>query len=99
MPIFSFVYLHSIVYTGLIPFIEYGICVLSFHFGPIADKAHDKRYLISSSSVIIGFSSLILSIYIYTGKLGELTFAALIAIMAVGHDIVCTGDWTVDLGI
>ncbi len=95
IPAYSFIYSHSIIFTGIILFVEYGIYALTFLVGPMVDKVEDRRYLILVSLVLIGISALLLSFLINTGKLDEVILIVLVGIMAVGHDILWTADWTV----
>ncbi len=95
IPFFSFIYFHSIVFTGIILFVEYGIYTLTFLSGPIVDKVEDRRYIMFLSEIVIGISALILALLIHIGRLNEYIFIAIVAFMAIGHDIMWTADWTV----
>lgn len=95
IPVYSFIYSHSILFTGIVLFVEYGIYTLSFLAGPLTDESLDKRYLFFGSTILIGFSALFFAFLVFTGNLSEAAFIILIGIMAIGHDITWTTDWTV----
>lgn len=95
IPLFSFIYSHSVVFTGIILFVEYGIYALTFLAGPIVDKVEDRRYVMLLSEIVIGTSALILALFIQAGSLNEYILITLVGLMAIGHDIMWAADWTV----
>lgn len=95
IPAYAFLISRSILFTGIVLFIEYGIYSLTFFAGPLVDRVKDKRYIISASEIGIGSAALLLGALMIIDAGNQYFFLLLIAIIAVLWDIAWTADHAV----
>lgn len=95
IPAYSLLISHSILFTGVTLFVEYGIYSLTFLTGPLVDKVEDKRYVIFSFELLIGICSIILGILMESEIFVPWLFLLLIGLIGVGWDFVWTADYYV----
>lgn len=95
IPAFSFLISGSILFTGVVLFVEYGIYAVTFLAGPIVDRVRDKRFLISISEAGIGVCALLLGLVMLSPALNRYAYIALVGIIAVFWDIIWTADFAV----
>lgn len=95
IPAYSFVLSGSILFTGLVLFVEYGIYAVTFVTGPIVDRVRDKRFLIAASQAGIGISAILLGLLMHGGNPGRVAFLILVGVIALCWDFVWTADYTV----
>lgn len=92
IPLFSYIYSHSILFTGLILFTEYGIYSLTSLVGPVVDNIKDKRFIFILSYPVMAISSILLGFLVLEGWLLAPEFIALIAVISIGWDFAWTAD-------
>ena len=95
IPAYSFVTTGSIMFTGLVMFVEYGIYSLTFLVGPVVDRVIDKRYLIMISEAGIAACALFLGLMMKGGVLDKYIYLFLVGLIAVFWDFVWTADHVV----
>lgn len=95
VPAYAFLTSRSILFTGIVLFIEYGIYSLTFFAGPLVDRVHDKRFAISASEFGIGFSALLLGLEMLFDPGNQYAFLLLVGVIAVLWDIAWTADHAV----
>lgn len=95
IPAYAFLISRSIVFTGIVLFIEYGIYSLTFLAGPLVDRAKDKRYIISASEIGIGITALVLGLSMLYVPGNTYFLLPLIAIIAILWNVAWTADHAV----
>ncbi len=95
VPAYAFLVSRSILFTGIVLFIEYGIYSLTFFAGPLVDRVHDKRFIISASEIGIGLTALFLGLEMRFGHGNHYIFLFLVGVIAVLWDIAWTADHAV----
>jgi hypothetical protein len=80
IPIFSYIYSGSLLFTGVVLFAQYGIYALVFLTGPLVDRVRNKRTIFALSYSTQAASSMFLAVAVY---LNLLTPAILIAVVIV----------------
>ncbi len=95
VPAFSYLVSGSIIFTGIVLFMEYGIYAATFLAGPLVDRVVDKRYLIAAAEAAIGVCALLLGIVMLSPGVNDYEYLALIAAIAIFWDIVWTADHAV----
>lgn len=95
IPAYSLIASGNLVFTGLTLFVEYGIYMFTFAFGPLVDVVEDKRWIIASARAVIAASAVSMAILMEETVFIPLLFLLLVGIMAVGWSIVWTSNWAV----
>lgn len=92
IPLFSYIYSHSILFTGLILFTEYGIYSLTSLVGPVIDNIRDKRFIFILSYPLMALSSILLGLLVLYNMLLPVEFVVLVAAISIGWDFAWTAD-------
>ncbi len=81
IPIFSYIYSGSLLFTGLVLFAQYGVYSLSFLTGPVVDRVRNKRMVFFLSYSTIAAFSLFLAEMVHLNSLSpEILIGVVIAI-------------------
>ncbi len=81
IPIFSYIYSGSLLFTGLVLFAQYGVYSLTFLTGPVVDRVRNKRMVFFLSYSTIAAFSLFLAEMVHLNSLSpEILIGVVIAI-------------------
>ncbi len=95
IPAYAFLISRSIIFTGIVLFIEYGIYSMTFLAGPIVDKVRDKRSILSASEIGIGIAALILGLTMLYDSGNKYILLPIIGLIAALWDVAWTADHAV----
>ncbi|MHB8358929.1 MAG: MFS transporter [Thermoplasmataceae archaeon] len=95
IPIFSYTYSGSLLFTGIVLFAQYGVYSLVFLTGPIVDRVKNKRTIFSLSYSIMAACSAVLAVAVYMNSLTPEILIALVIAISVSDNFAWTAGHTV----